>query len=224
MISELTDRTLHEKSEMISELTSSLRAMYDESADKVPFHGWHHIAFVARKGRQFASERGADEFLVEAAALVHDVNYVVESNSEPDAGFALRQTLLRQAGFDSAEAQRIEAIILEAHTATRTAQISAEGASLSDADTLFKALPMTPVVFSHLFLEENKISLRALGEKILGEQIPLLDSGIYFYDEEVRKRYLPWARTNLELWKMIMDSLEDADVLMVLKSIGLKAG
>jgi uncharacterized protein len=64
--------------------------------------------------------------------------------------------MLRSAGFDTKEVDRIEEMILEAHTATRTSEISLEGSALSDADTLFKALPMTLVVFSHLFLEETE--------------------------------------------------------------------
>ena len=203
-------------------LEASVREMYESRSDQVPFHGWHHIAFVRTKAAQFAHERGADTHLVEAAALVHDLNYLVRVNSEPSAGRALRVQLLHSVNFPRSRIQRIEKIIDEAHTATRTERISLEGSALSDADTLFKALPMTPVVFSHLFLEENKISLRTLGEKILGEQLPLVDSGIYFYDESVRDRYLPWAQANLELWKKIVESLADSDVQMVLESVGLK--
>lgn len=212
------------KEAKLDHLGKAVASLYEELAGQVPFHGWHHVEFVRTKAVQFARERGADRFLVEAAALVHDVNYLVKINSEPDAGAGLRGRLLREAGFDEDEVDRVEQIIREAHTATRTGEISLEGSALSDADTLFKALPMTPVVFSHLFLEENRISLRSLGEKILKEQLPLVECGIYFYDQSVRDRYLPWAEANLELWKRIMESLDDDDVKMVLDSAGLKSG
>lgn len=211
------------KTTSLNKLADVLRATYEVRADQVPFHGWHHVEFVRLKAAQFARERQADDFLVEAAALVHDVNYLVEINSEPEAGALLRAQLLASTGFTPQQIDRIEEIIQEAHTATRTGEISLEGSALSDADTLFKALPMTPVVFSHLFLTENHISLRTLAEKILNEQVPLVDSGIYFYDPTVSKRYLPWAEANLELWKMIAQSLDDADVQMVLGSVGLRA-
>lgn len=205
----------------VMRLAEAVQELCEAKAEQVPFHGWHHVAFVRMKAAQFAQERGADVFLVEAAALVHDLNYLVKANSEPEAGARLRQQLLADAHALAAQIERIEAIIIEAHTATRTQAISREGSALSDADTLFKALPMTPVVFSHLFLQENRISLRTLGEKILGEQLPLIRSGIYFYDKTVRDRYLPWAEANLELWKKIMESLDDSDVQMVLDSVGL---
>jgi uncharacterized protein len=44
-----------------------------------------------------------------------------------------------------------------------------------------------------------------------------------FYDKSVRDRYLPWAEANLELWKRIMESLEDDAVKMVLGAVGLKS-
>jgi uncharacterized protein len=147
---------------------------------------------------------------------------VVRSNSAPEAGRQLRKGYLQNAGFESSDIERVEEIINETRTATRSGSISPEGAALSDADTLFKALPMTPVVFSHLYLTENGIGLRELAEKIVAEQLPLMEEGIYFYDQSVRDRYFPWAEANMRLWQEIVDSLADPDIIELLKEVNVK--
>jgi len=206
----------------LQDLENAVRKLYNSAKDHLPFHGWHHIYFVKTKAVQFANERRANPLLVAAASLVHDLNYVVRSNSTPDAGRQLRHEFLREAGFERPDIDRVEQIINEAHTATRSETISAEGAALSDADTLFKALPMTPVVFSHLYLTENGIGLRELAEKIVKEQLPLMEEGIYFYDSAVRDRYFPWAEANMRLWQEIVDSLGDPDIVDLLREVDIK--
>lgn len=203
-------------------LERCVQKLYAEAGDSLPFHGWQHVSFVTNKAVEFARDREADEATVKAAALLHDLNYLVRKNSDPQAGRGLRRTVLQQVGYGHDEISRVEEIIDEAHTATRTAEISLEGSALSDADTLFKALPMTPVVFSHRYLTENGIGLRELGRKILDEQIPLLEQGIYFYDPTLRDRYLPWVHANIELWRQIMTSLDDPDVLSLLDAVDVR--
>ena len=205
----------------IDDLEGAIRKLY-MSAKDLPFHGWHHTCFVKKKAVQFARERRANPWLVAAASLVHDLNYMVRPNSAPEAGRQLRQKYLEDAGFERPDIDRVEEIINEAHTATRTQRISAEGAALSDADTLFKALPMTPVVFSHLYLAENRIGLRDLAEKIVKEQLPLMEEGIYFYDPTVRQRYFPWAEANMRLWQEIMSSLDDPDIACLLSQVNVQ--
>ena len=206
----------------VEELETAVRKLYKSAKDHLPFHGWHHIYFVKKKAVQFARERQANPLLVAAASLVHDLNYVVRSNSEPEDGRTLRHRYLRNAGFESEEIDRVEEIINEAHTATRSESISPEGSALSDADTLFKALPVTPVVFSHLYLAENGIGLRDLAKKILGEQEPLIEKNIYFYDPAVRDQYIPWAEANMKLWQAIMKALDDEDVVELLSEVNVK--
>lgn len=92
---------------------------------------------------------------------------------------------------------------------TRSRDISLEAQALSDADTLFKALPVTPVVLAHKYLQENGITLRELAYKIVGEQVGKADEGYYFYDSEAAATYTKWAETNLLLWKCIVESLDD---------------
>jgi uncharacterized protein len=212
----------HSQGGRLEELEHAVRQLYAGSGNSLPFHGWHHVHFVTAKAVEFAKERDADHWLVAAAALLHDLNYVVRKNSEPEVGRRLRRRFLGDAGYGQTEIVRVEAIIEEAHTATRTARISPEGSALSDADTLFKALPMTPVIFSHLYLSENGLGLGDLGRKILDEQVPLVEDGIYFYDPELRDRYLPWAQANIALWQQIMTSLDDPDVLALLEAVHVK--
>lgn len=207
----------------VEDLETAVRKLYKSAKDHLPFHGWHHISFVKKKAVQFAERRQANPLLVAAASLVHDLNYVVRSNSEPEDGRKLRQRYLRNAGFRKDEIDRVEEIINEAHTATRSESISPEGSALSDADTLFKALPVTPVVFSHLYLAENGIGLRELAEKIVGEQEPLIEKNIYFYDDKVRAEYIPWAEANMKLWQAIMKALDDDDVVELLSEVNVKA-
>jgi len=77
-------------------------------------------------------------------------------------------------------------------------------------------------VFSHLYLAENGIGLRELAQKIVKEQLPLMEEGIYFYDPAVRERYIPWAEANMRLWQQIMDSLDDPDIVDLLREIDVK--
>lgn len=207
----------------VHRLEKAIRELYDSVREQLPFHGWHHIHFVKTKAVQFAEKHDANADLVAAASLVHDLNYVAVSNSEPEEGRQLRHQYLADAGFESRDINQIEKIINEAHTATRSETISPEGMALSDADTLFKSLPMTPVVFSHLYLEENGIGLRDLAVKIVDEQRPLMDKGIYFYDPEVSKQYSSWARVNMRLWQEIRDSLDDPDIADLLREVNIKA-
>jgi HD superfamily phosphodiesterase len=59
-------------------LRERLEQLYKSYADTLLFHGWHHITFVARNSLEFAEELDVNKELVEAAALVHDLNYVTD--------------------------------------------------------------------------------------------------------------------------------------------------
>ncbi len=193
-------------------LAAELEALYkDRSADML-FHGWHHIYFVAKKAIIFAEEFEVDKELVEAAGLTHDLNYLVEINSEPEVGKDLRAEYLTKAGFDPTEIEKIETIVMSEHTATRHADISDESKALSDADTLFKALPITPILFAGHFITENQIDIKRLASKVVGEQKPLMDQGIYFYTNIAKNKYLGWAKVNLSLWENVQQALEDDDI------------
>lgn len=202
----------------LTTLTKELKKLYSVHNKKLLFHGWHHIEFVHAKAKEFAKDIKADAFLVESAALVHDLNHIAKRNSEAKDGQSLRAKLLKKSGYTAEEASRIEKIILECETAYRSKIISEEGKAVSDADTLFKTLPITPIVFSAKYIAEQNVDIKTLSRKIVRDQKKLLDQGIYFYTKKAKTKYLKWARQQLAMWKMVEDALKDKDVQKLLKS------
>jgi uncharacterized protein len=182
-------------------------------ARKVSFHGWPHVSFVAKNARRFAIELQADPVIAEVAGLVHDLNYLVDTRSNASAGATLREKILHECGFDVHSVRAIEDTVITAQTCARGPDISREAMALSDADTLFKALPITPVILSPLYMKETGKSLRELAEKISAEQVPLREEEIYFYSESARKNYEDWGDANLRLWSFILDSLKDPSIV-----------
>jgi uncharacterized protein len=188
-------------------------------APKLQFHGWHHVSFVRDKAVHFAERNGSEVDVVHVAALVHDVNYMVRRNSLAQDGSGLRRQILADAGVDLDTAEWIDRIVDEAEMRTRHRDISIEAQALSDADTLFKALPVTPVVLAHKYLLENGITLRELAHKIIGEQQDKQDDGYYFYNPEAATTYTRWVTANLELWQCIVESLDDPCVTDLLDAV-----
>lgn len=203
----------------ISEVEREVWRLCRDLAAKLQFHGWHHVSFVRDKAVHFARRNGADASLVEVAALVHDVNYMVRRNSLPVDGRRLRLDILARAGVPDHVAHRVDRVVEEAEMRTRHRDISREAQALSDADTLFKALPVTPVVLAPRYLEENGITLKELAHKIVGEQRAKHDDGYYFYDPEAAATYSRWATANLELWSCIVESLDDPSVTELLSAV-----
>ena len=176
------------------------------------YHGWHHICFVKSKSLQFARAVKANRFLVESAALVHDLNYVVKPNSDPEDGEEIRRKVLLKCRYDEDEINSIEKIIIESHTSYRQRRISKEAKSLSDADSLFKVIPTNTIIFTRNYITQNKVDVKKLASKIIDEQQPLLQQGIYFYTKEAKQKYLEWAKRNIALWEIVQDALDDKDV------------
>lgn len=203
----------------IATVDAQVRRLCSRYAERLPFHGWHHVSFVRAKAVEFAERNGSDVGVVETAALVHDLNYLVRRNSVAGAGRPLRLEVLAKAGIDRATARWIDRVVVEAEMATRHREISLEAQALSDADTLFKALPVTPVVLAHRYLAENGVSLRELAEKIVGEQQDVHDDGYYFYNAEAAATYSRWASANLALWQCIKESLDDPTVEQLLEAV-----
>jgi uncharacterized protein len=188
-------------------------------AERLTFHGWHHVSFVRSKAVEFADANGADANVVETAALVHDVNYIVQRNSSAAAGRGLRLEILSSAGVTRPIAGWVDRVVREAEMRTRHRDISLEAQALSDADTLFKALPVTPVMFAHRYLAENGVTLRELADKIVGEQQDVYDEGYYFYNPDAASAYARWASANLHLWRCIKESLDDPTVERLLDAV-----
>jgi uncharacterized protein len=207
----------------LTAVDAHVRQLCARYAQRLPFHGWHHVSFVRAKAVYFAEHNGAEASVVEAAALVHDVNYLVRRNSSAAAGRRLRMGVLTGAGVRRRVARWIDDIVIEAEMSTRGRDISIEAQALSDADTLFKALPVTPVVLAHRYLAENGVSLRELANKIVGEQVDVHDDGYYFYSDEAAATYSRWASANLQLWQCIKESLDDPTVEELLDAVDAHA-
>lgn len=202
----------------IEKLLEKIQPLYIKHSKDLLVHGWHHIVFVKKKAIEFAGYINADKFIVEAAALTHDLNYIIKPNSEPEEGKALRQEFLSNAGFTDDEISKIENVVMESHTGTRDENISPEGMALSDADTLFKALPITPIIFAQKYITQNKVDVYKLALKVTSEQNPLIEKDIYFYTGYAKTKYLNWAKGNLQLWNNVVEALKDDDIQEVLKT------
>jgi len=192
----------------LQNLSDALYELYKDRKDLL-FHGWHHVYFVSKKAVEFADELGVDKEVIEAAGLVHDLNYVVKTGTEPEAGKELRTSYLQAAGFSPVEITHIERIVMEAHTGTRHADISDAAKVLSDADSVFKVMPLTPILLSSKYITENHVDVKQWARKIIAEQQPLLKQGIYFYTETAKRKYLRWAETDLEIVSQVEDALQD---------------
>lgn len=199
---------------ILNKLEKETHRIYHDSKIVLSYHDWSHIDFVRHKTAYFSREIEANSFIAESSAIVHDINYVVEINSPPEVGKKLRKKILFNAGYCPEDIAIIEKTILDAHTGYRSKNknISKESMALSDADTLFKSLPITPVLFAHQYMSENNISLKELAIKIVSEQELLMSNDIYFYTNIAKKNYSKWAKTNIHLWKNIVDSLNDESI------------
>lgn len=212
-------------SERTKALEARLKKLYYKKGSDLLFHGWHHIHLTARKAVEFAAEfEDVDVEIIEAAALVHDMNYLVEVNTGPEVGRELRQQYLSEADFTPREMEDIEHIIMEEHTANRHANISNSAKALSDADSLFKVMPLTPIIFSSHYIIENKVDINEWAEKIIKEQQPLMDQGIYFYTKLAKGKYQEWAEVDLKLVQQVSDSLKDPaikEMFEIAKELGV---
>jgi uncharacterized protein len=205
-------------------LNNKLIKLYEKESKKLLFHGWHHINFVRNKALEFGKTIKADLFLVESSALVHDLNYIVKDFSDASEGIGPRQKLLKDCKYTAEEMNRIESIILESETKNRGHKISTEGKALSDGDSLFKAVPLAPILFSSKFITENNVDITILANKILKEQKPLLDKNIFFYTSVAKKKYTKWIKQQLILWEHVREALKDKDVqemLAICKKLGV---
>lgn len=214
MISFVTSKTFQK-------LYKSIFDLYhlEENKNKLLFHGWHHIEFVLNKSIEFAQELKADIEITASAALVHDLNYIFTEKLEPDAAKEQTAQYLRNAGFDEPKVQLILETIENAHSDYRgSRKLSDESKALSDADTLFKALPTTPILFASKFITQNKYDINKLANKIINEQEPLMLNDTYFYTDLAKKKYSQWAKVNLEMWKNVLESLGDEAVKKMLET------
>lgn len=207
----------------IEKLRSYLEKYYADHTVKPFFHGWHHIAFVTDKATALAHELGIENpEMITAAALTHDLNYLVRPYSKVYEGKELRQEILAKNGYTSDEIDHIEWIVTTEDLRARDEHTNLEAQILSDADTLYKCLPTAAPLFARGYLEQSGIGVKQMATSIVTYQLPLIEKGIYFYSKPYRERYLEWAQHNIKTWQMILESLEDKDVCKVLEAAGIK--
>jgi uncharacterized protein len=142
---------------------------------------------------------------------------MVKVYSPATLGDKLRDKYLHQHGYSKDEIALINKIIANCETNKRQKTMSPEEKALSDADTLFKALPITPILFGSKYITENNIDIKKLAAQIIAYQKPLFQKNIYFYTKLAKRKYLKWARINLMLWDNVRESLSDPEVDAVLK-------
>ncbi len=200
---------------------AAVDTVYKEAGD-LPFHGWHHIVFVYRKSAVFADDLGADIALTQMAALVHDLNYLAEKGvfTHPVAGQTIRQKILSDCGLSFEVIETIENIVITAEIGKGHDGLSLEAKALSDADTLFKALPVTPILFASRFITQTNYNIRKLAAKVISDQKTLIESDTYFYSHKAKTMYKAWAKTNLDLWQSVVESFADPDVINLLQQAG----
>lgn len=195
--------------------------LYHEESNRsrLLFHGWHHIKFVHDKSIEFAKEINSDVELVAVSALVHDLNFVFSDKLEPEAARKNIIEYILKAGYQNDYAETAAKIIEDSHLAYRGERnLSDEAKALADGDTLFKAIPTTPILFASKYITQNKYDIEKLGHKVIGEQKPLMDSDNYFYTKLAKEKYLRWARTNLEMWENVLESLNDPAIKEMLNT------
>lgn len=201
----------------IIQLKTQIKPLYLKNSKNLLFHGWHHITFVTKKALKFADSINADKQIVEAAALTHDLGVLDNVVNGRKVDNKLRLKILKKAGFNIENIAKIDKVCMESYTALRNKSISPEGMALSDAETLFKSLPITPIIFTSKYLKQNKVELLDLAIKTTSEQNPLMAKDIYFYTDYAKNKYLKWAKTNLQLWNNVVEALKDKEVNEVLK-------
>jgi len=190
----------------------------EENKNKLLFHGWHHIKFVHDKAIEFTKELDARLEIVASASLVHDLNYIFSDKLEPEAAKTQVKEHLKNAGFNEQDIKLIVETIENAHLGYRgERQLTNEAKALADADTLFKALPTTPILFASKFITQNKYSIEKLANKIIDEQEPLIIKDEYFYTKSAKDKYSNWANVNLQIWKNVLESLNDQLIIEMLK-------
>ena len=209
------------KSESYKKLYEIISDLYhsEENKSRLLFHGWHHIKFVHDKAIEFAKELNANLATVASASLVHDLNYIFSEKLEPEVANEHIKEYLMKSGFIENDILNILEIVETAHLKYRGKRnLSNEAKALADADTLFKALPTTPILFASNFIVQNKYDVSKLAHKIIDEQEPLILKDEYFYTQLAKTRYLKWAKVNLEMWKSVLEALEDQSISEMLRT------
>lgn len=175
-----------------------------------------------RKTGHFAQHLGADIPLSQAAALTHDLNHVAHKGvwTESKEGALLRKQMLTDCKIQDDLIQRIEAIIQSCEIVHRGTNLSLEGQALSDADSLFKVLPSTPILFTAGMMKQTDWSIKRIAEKVVRDQLKLIESDTYFFSDYARQNYMHLARANIYQMRDLLETLNDDDIAHMLRTAG----
>jgi uncharacterized protein len=120
------------------EILARARAfVHEQLADDASGHDWWHVERVVRLARRIAKHEGADSYLCELAALLHDVaDYKIAGNEE--TGLRRVGTWLDTAGVDPLIAEKALGIIRTMSFAggNQPPMLTLEGQVVQDADRL----------------------------------------------------------------------------------------
>lgn len=70
-------------------------------------------------------------------------------------------------------------------------------------------MPLTPIIFASHYIVENQVDLHEWADKIIREQKPLLDQGIYFYTKAANEKYLHWAKADFTRIEQVKEAMKD---------------
>lgn len=102
-------------------------------------HDWWHIVRVRNTARQLAQAEGADEFLVDLGALLHDIADWKFHAGDDTKGSAVTRELLKKFGVEKAITEQVSQIVDNVSfkgAGVETPQLSLEGKVVQDADRL----------------------------------------------------------------------------------------
>lgn len=171
--------------EKVTRLRLKIKDLYEGTEERLPFHGWPHVDFVARKGLEFATieqqrlfEKKEIEkidpeapYFVEAICLVHELNNFVETVSHESVGEKLRRQILQEVGYADDQIQHIEDIVQYKENKSFLAHCYLDADDAAKFDPEFRK-----VANSNTFTKEQNISEEQLAENIMRVQLqPVLE-------------------------------------------------
>jgi uncharacterized protein len=169
--------------ERIRRIEAQARALMK---DALPSHGWDHVERVRKLARRIARAEGADEAIVDLAAILHDTGRKEEDESrgkichaEVSEGHARR--ILGAEGYDGETIERVCACILTHRFRKNRPPGSIEAKALFDADKL-DAIGAVGVARAFLFAGE-------VGARLHNPEIEIDPAGAYGIEDSAWREF-----------------------------------
>lgn len=154
---------------MIKELTKRIEADYKKETNYFGYGAWtHHILLVVKYSKLMAKQHGADEEIVEIAALLHDYAGVLDYKLYQDHHIHSAQVaeqILREHQYPLNKIEKVKDCIMNHRGSTDSQRTTNEALSLADADSMahFDSIPslLYLAYFSHkMSIDEANIWLQ----------------------------------------------------------------